>query len=129
MNTFVGGPHVPVTVRTLAVRSLAAKTLARGRSIEYDTRRARERAVNWLALAMLLAAWNVEARLDDSVQAGSLSERPPAPFEPGVGGFDWTEPRSAGWMSCAARQMAPCSAELPGARPLAAGAVRTLRSR
>ena len=129
MNTFVGGPHVPVTVRTLAVRSLAAKTLARGGSIEYDTGRARERAVNWLALAMLLAAWNVETRLGGSPQADSLSERPPAPFERGVGGFDWTEPRSAGWMSCAARPTAPCSAGLPGARALAAGAVRTLRAR
>jgi hypothetical protein len=117
MNTFVGGPHVPVTVRTLAVRSLAANTLAR------------ERAVNWLALAMLLAAWNVEARLDDAPPASSLVDRPLTVFEPAVGGFDWTEPRSPGWMSGTARQMAPCGAGLPGARALADGAVRTLRLR
>jgi hypothetical protein len=129
MNTFVGGPHVPVTVRTLAVRSLAANTLARGGSIEYDTGRARERAVNWLALAMLLAAWNVEARLDDAPPASSLVDRPLTVFEPAVGGFDWTEPRSPGWMSGTARQMAPCGAGLPGARALADGAVRTLRLR
>ncbi|MGH8264386.1 MAG: hypothetical protein ACRETU_12030, partial [Steroidobacterales bacterium] len=73
-----GGIHVPVTVRTLAMRSLAATELARAGTVECDGRGLRERTVNWLALAMLLAAWNVEAQLgagdvtppDDALNGG-----------------------------------------------------------
>lgn len=129
MKDLVAGPHVPVTVRTLAVRSLAANALARGGSLESDMSRARERAVNWLALALLLAAWNVEARLDDAPPASALSQPPPGPAAPAVTGFDWTEPKSTAWSFCAARAPAPCGAEIPGARVPCAGAVRTLRSR
>jgi hypothetical protein len=85
-----GGFQVPVTVRTLAA---------------CDARRLRERAVNWLALALLLAAWNVEARLDagDVVRADdALSGDTPQTAGRPPGGFDWTQPRMTKWTSCAA---------------------------
>lgn len=102
----VGANHVQITPRTLAVRGLAASRLARGGSIECDARCTRERAVNWLALALLLAAWNVEARLDDTHWPGSLMGRPDAPAGPLTGGFDWTEPARTRWTACAAQD--PC---------------------
>lgn len=129
MKTLVGGPRVPVTVRTLTVRSLAANALARGGSIECDASRVRERAVNWLALALLLAAWNLEARLDDAPPASAPSEPPLDRIEPEVAGFDWTEPESTAWSFCAARTSAPYGAETPGSRVPCAGAVRISRSR
>jgi hypothetical protein len=91
-----GGFHVPVTVRTLAVRSQS------------------ERVVNWLALAMLLGAWNVEARLDagDVAPSGdALSGDTPQTAGRPPGGFDWTERRMTKWTSCAAHDLRRRGAE------------------
>jgi len=108
----VGANHVPITPRTLAVRGLAASRLARGGSIECDTRCVHERPVNWLALAMLLAAWNVEARLDEAPWPGTLAGRPDVPAAPSTGGFDWTEPARNRWTACAAQD--PCLRDARG---------------
>lgn len=102
MNTLTGGSHVPVTVRTLSVRSLAAGRLAHGGSIECDVRGARQRSVNWLALALLLGAWNVEARLQEPPPQDALKDVSPETAGWPPGGFDWTEPRESRWASCAA---------------------------
>jgi len=109
-----GGLHVPITVRTLAVRSLAATELARAGTLECDARRLRERTVNWLALAMLLAAWNVEARLcagDVTPPGDALSGGAPQTAGVPPGGFDWTQPRITKWTSCAARNLRGRGAE------------------
>jgi hypothetical protein len=101
-----GGIRVPVTVRTLAMRSLAAA--ARTGAVACDARRLRERTVNWLALAMLLAAWNVEARLsagDVTPPGGTLNGGTPQTAGLPPGGFDWTEPRTTRWTSCAAHNL------------------------
>ncbi len=103
----VGAIHVQITPRTLAVRGLAASCLARGGSIERDARCARERAVNWLALAMLLAAWNVEARLDDASQARPLEKHEGATAAQPISGFDWTRPIRSRWNACAAQESCP----------------------
>jgi hypothetical protein len=132
MNSFVShqfrasvaGPLVPITVRTLA-----ANALARGGSIECDMSRVREHAVNWLALAMLLAAWNVEARLEDPMPASPSGDRPLASVERALGGFDWTERKSGRWIASAARHSVPCGAGRVGTRVPANGVVRTVRSR
>jgi len=108
-----GGLHVPITVRTLAMRRLAATELARAGSVECDARRLRERTVNWLALAMLLAAWNVEARLgagDVTPPGDALRGSPQTAGRP-PGGFDWTQPRMTKWTSCAAHNLRQRGAE------------------
>jgi hypothetical protein len=102
----VGGPNVPVTVRRLSMGNLAAERLVRGGSIEVDTMRVRERAVNWLALALLLAAWNVEARLD-ATKPGPLTGHTTRCARSTGDGFDWTEPKPTRWTSCAARDPSP----------------------
>ena len=94
-----GANHVPITLRRLAVRGLAADSLARGGSFERDGRCVRERAVNWLALAMLLGAWNVEARLDDTSRPATLEDQPREAAGVPIGGFDWTEPERTRWTS------------------------------
>lgn len=103
MNAAIEETRVPVTVRTLAARSRAASQLARGGGSECDARSLRERAVNWLALALLLAAWNVEARLAGPSPQAALKSTPPEAAGWPPGGFDWTEPRVTKWTSCAAR--------------------------
>jgi hypothetical protein len=116
MNTIVSppsrisaaGPHVRLTLRklvacNLAVRDLAAAGLARGGAIEVDAIRVRERSVSWIALALLLAAWNVEARLDDSTEPRALAGQPTQPSGAVNAGFDWTESKATRWKSCAAR--------------------------
>ena len=102
-----GAIYVPISPRTLALRGLAASRLARGGSIERDARCARERAVNWLALATLLAAWNVEARLDEAPRPGSLAEHAGTSAVAPVNGFDWTRPARTRWTACAAQDSSP----------------------
>jgi len=99
LRTSAGGRRAPITVRSLVVR---------GGSIEVDASRARERAVSWLALAMLLGAWNVEARLDDATARSESAGGAPPAARSALEGFDWTEPRPTRWTSCAGRD--------PGAR-------------
>lgn len=109
-----GALHVPVTVRTLAMRRLAAVELTRAGTLACDTRRLRERTVNWLALAMLLAAWNVEAHLgagDASPAGGALNDDAPQAAGQPPGGFDWTQPATTKWTSCAAHGSRPRGAE------------------
>ena len=103
-----GGRRAPITVRSLVVHGLAANGLVRGGSIEVDAIRARERAVSWLALAMLLGAWNVEARLDDATARSESAGGAPPAARSALEGFDWTESRPTRWTSCAGRD--------PGAR-------------
>ena len=113
-NPQAGGLHVPVTVRTLAVRRLAAAELAHAGAVECDARLLRERTVNWLALAMLLAAWNVEARLgagDLTPPVGALNVGTPQAAGLPPGGFDWTEPKMTRWTSCAALDLRRRGAE------------------
>lgn len=106
MNAATEEIPVPITVRTLAARSLAASRLVRSGGIECDARPLRERAVNWLALALLLAAWNVEARLTGPSPQSALGSTSPDTAGWPPGGFDWTEPRVTKWTSCAAQD--PC---------------------
>jgi hypothetical protein len=102
-----GGTRVPITVRglvgnSLAVRGLAAAPLARGGSIEVDAIHARDRAVSWIALALLLASWNVEARLEAETAAPRVSSGEVSVMR-AAAGYDWTRPAPTRWTSCAAR--------------------------
>ena len=111
LRVSVDGRRAPITVRSLAVPGLAAPALARGGSIDVDTIRARERAVSWLALALLLGAWNVEARLDGGAPACDSAGSGARPERSAVAGLDWTNPRPTRWTSTAGR--APAARE-PG---------------
>jgi hypothetical protein len=103
-----GGARVPITVRSLAVgnlavRGLAATPLARGGSIEVDANHVRDRAVSWIALALLLTSWNVEARLEAETAAAAVTSRGVSVTRAAAAGYDWTRPRPTRWTSCAAR--------------------------
>jgi len=109
-----GGLQVPLTVRTLAMRGLASAGLTPAGVVEFDRRGLRERTVNWLALAMLLAAWNVEARLgagDVAPPGGTLNADTPQTAGRPPGGFDWTDPAMTKWTSCAAHNLRQRGAE------------------
>ena len=102
-----GGARVPITVRglacnSLAVRGLAARALARGGSIEVDAIHVRDRAVSWIALALLLTSWNVEARLEAETAAPAAISRG-VPVTRAAAGYDWARPAPTRWTSCAAR--------------------------
>jgi hypothetical protein len=96
------------------MRGLVAAELTRAGAVQCDGRRLRERTVNWLALAMLLAAWNVEAHLgagDCALPGGALNDDSPQTAGRPPGGFDWTEPRMTKWTSCAAHNLRQRGAE------------------
>jgi hypothetical protein len=102
-----GGDRVPITVRSLAVgnlavRGLAAAALARGGSIEVDAIHVRDRVVSWIALALLLTSWNVEARLEAEKAAPAVTSREVSVTR-AAAGYDWTRPAPTRWTSCAAR--------------------------
>lgn len=114
-----GGSDVPVTLRSVALRCLVARNLAGRRrpgsrpadsaGIENAEASLRDHAVNWLALALLLAAWNVEARLDDIAQPGAIDLHAVRCTSPRSTGLDWTERRATRWARGAA-----CAAQFPG---------------
>ncbi len=94
----VGGGRVPITVR-----GLAAAPLARGGSIEVDAIHLRDRAVSWIALALLLTSWNVEAQLDAEVPAAPLARAAASAGPAADAGYDWRQSKPTRWTSCAAR--------------------------
>ncbi len=99
----IGGARAPITIRRLAVRGLAAASLARGGSIEVDAIHVRDRAISWIALALLLASWNVEARLDVATAAAPVTSGEASATRAATAGYDWTRPVPTRWTSCAAR--------------------------
>jgi hypothetical protein len=106
-----GGSNVPVTLRSVAVRDRFARGVGRpqrsgpgsagGAAIESAQASLREHAVNWLALALLLSAWNVEARLADFAQPDALVARHDPAAPPRSSGLDWTERPATRWAQMA----------------------------
>ena len=107
LRASIGGGHVPVTLRRLAARALAANALVSGGTIEADATCVRDCAVSWLALAMLLAAWNIEAHLDDPATTAAMASDSSRSVS---GGFDWTQHKPTRWTSCLVHDSSSCGA-------------------